>query len=840
LEGIVTIRNILLGSYAVLAAMLVGFAVVNGLRAAREVQASAAFLDSNSTEERLLAAAAALAIERGLSNAPLHAPDALPVEKRAEIAQERANADAATRDGVARLRSNPSMAGSSKAVDELEQSYREFANFRQKVDEALSGPMASRPADIVDQFAPTVTTLIDRINKLRMTLEALTQVPSADLAQLVQLRHVTALMAEEAGRERAVFGGNIAQRRPFSRDDVRALSEHRGQVQLAWSALDALRQRSDLPARLEEAIAAIDREFMHTFGELRASVLARAEDGNYPLTGREWVDRSGSALATILRLSAEAGNVARSAAEAAASDNRRQAIIYLALMIAAIAVAGCGFAMMLWRVVRPLDTMAAVLGRLATDRNVEIPNTKRADEIGEMARAAQTFKDGLIRMEKLEAEQKEAERRSAAERRVSMQKLTDEFEAAIGGIVKAAVLGDFSKRVSLEGKDGFVLNIGTAMNALCENVASVMDDLAHMFGALADGDFSRRITADYHGVFGQIKNDANSMAQRIASTIFEIKAVGREVSNAASEISASTTDLSQRTEEQAASLEETSASMEEMAATVKRNAENARQADRLTSGSREVADRGGQVVAKAVGAMARIEESSRKISDIIGVIDEIARQTNLLALNAAVEAARAGDAGRGFAVVASEVRSLAQRSSQAAKDIKDLITSSSSQVQEGVGLVNQAGTSLNEILASIKQVADIVAEIASASQEQSTGIDQVNNVLAQMDEATQQNSALVEENAASARTLEQQSETMNQKVAFFKLDDRPESHRIKTPIAASPVTQVIAKRVKKETASARGAAVVATAVNGRRGGPVGRTQAATAYAVAEDKDWREF
>jgi methyl-accepting chemotaxis protein len=246
------------------------------------------------------------------------------------------------------------------------------------------------------------------------------------------------------------------------------------------------------------------------------------------------------------------------------------------------------------------------------------------------------------------------------------------------------------------------------------------------------------------------------------------------------------------------------------------------------------------VVAKAVDAMARIEDSSRKISDIIGVIDEIARQTNLLALNAAVEAARAGDAGRGFAVVASEVRSLAQRSSQAAKDIKVLITNSSSQVQEGVGLVNQAGTSLTEILASIKQVADIVAEIASASNEQSTGIDHINKALTQMDAVTQQNSALVEENAASAKTLEHQSEAMNEKVAFFKLDEHVEthaSHVIKTP-APAPAARLAAKPAKREAAPVRKA--VAAAVNGRRGGPVGRMQAAVATAMAEDKDWQEF
>jgi methyl-accepting chemotaxis protein len=490
-------------------------------------------------------------------------------------------------------------------------------------------------------------------------------------------------------------------------------------------------------------------------------------------------------------------------------------------------------------IARPLRRMAEVLTTLTRDHAVDVPYTTRGDEVGDNARAAQTFKEGLIRMQRMEAEQKAAEKLSAEERQAAMQKLTDDFEATIGGIVKAAVVGDFSKRVSLEGKEGFILNLGGAMNTLCANVATTMDDLAQMFSALADGDFSRRITADYQGIFAVLKNDANAMADRIASTISEIKEVGREVSNAAVEISSSTSDLSQRTEEQAASLEQTSASMEEMSVTVKKNAENALQANQLTSGSRDIANKGGQVVAKAVDAMARIEESSRKISDIIGVIDEIARQTNLLALNAAVEAARAGDAGRGFAVVASEVRSLAQRSSQAAKDIKDLITNSSSQVHEGVGLVNEAGSSLTGILASIQQVADIVAEIASASQEQSTGIDHINRALSQMDEVTQQNSALVEENAASAKTLEHQSETMNEKVAFFKLDDQAEP-RVLKPSVSAPVARMAAKPAKKDAAPARKAAAVVAAVNGRRGGPVGRMQAAVASAMAEEKDWQAF
>ena len=225
--------------------------------------------------------------------------------------------------------------------------------------------------------------------------------------------------------------------------------------------------------------------------------------------------------------------------------------------------------------------------------------------------------------------------------------------------------------------------------------------------------------------------------------------------------------------------------MEQISAVVKKNAENAQQANQSAASTREVADRGGAVVAKAVGAMSKIEESSSKISDIIGVIDEIARQTNLLALNAAVEAARAGDAGRGFAVVASEVRSLAQRSSQAAKDIKGLITNTNSQVKEGVELVNQAGVALNEIVESIKTVATIVSGIASASMEQSTGIEQVNKALTQMDEMTQQNSALVEENAATAKTLEHQAKSMDERVSYFKIDEAVSGGAIQTIAAVA-------------------------------------------------------
>jgi methyl-accepting chemotaxis protein len=307
---------------------------------------------------------------------------------------------------------------------------------------------------------------------------------------------------------------------------------------------------------------------------------------------------------------------------------------------------------------------------------------------------------------------------------------------------------------------------------ICRPLAALVAPLE----GLAGGDFA--VTVPGRGrpdEIGQIANAVGKMTDRVRATIGNIKNSAQEVTNASAEISSSTTDLSQRTEEQAASLEETSASMEQISATVKKNAENAQHANESAAATRKVADHGGAVVAKAVEAMARIETSSGQIADIIGVIDEIARQTNLLALNAAVEAARAGEAGRGFAVVATEVRSLAQRSSQAAKDINNLISNSNAQVKDGVALVNQAGTALAEIVQSIRDVASVISEIASASAEQASGLDQINKAMGQMDEVTQQNSALVEENAATAKTLEHQAQAMHEQVAFFKVETAGET-----------------------------------------------------------------
>jgi methyl-accepting chemotaxis protein len=342
-------------------------------------------------------------------------------------------------------------------------------------------------------------------------------------------------------------------------------------------------------------------------------------------------------------------------------------------------------------------------------------------------------------------------------------------EKEVAGMVAGALRGDFETRLGLEGKEGFFKQLSEGLNQLSEVTQNGLTDVAQVLQRVASGDLTQKIEADYEGIFGQLKDDTNTTIERLREVVGRIMEATESINIASQEIAAGNQDLSSRTEEQASSLEETSSAMEELNATVKQNAENARQANDLAKTSNAGVVKGGQVVKEVVVTMGEIQASSKKISDIIGVIDSIAFQTNILALNAAVEAARAGEQGRGFAVVATEVRNLAQRSATAAKEIKTLIAESVDKVESGAKLVQQAGTTMDEVVTSFQQVASLVTEIASASREQSSGIEQTTQAVSQMDEVTQQNAALVEEAAAAAESLEEQARGLVQTMSMFKL-----------------------------------------------------------------------
>jgi len=339
-------------------------------------------------------------------------------------------------------------------------------------------------------------------------------------------------------------------------------------------------------------------------------------------------------------------------------------------------------------------------------------------------------------------------------------------------LVQSVSNGDLNSRISLETEDQFMQNMGQSMNELAETVRKVIEDISATTRSLAEGDLTVQQATDYEGVYSEIAENTNAAVNRLRATIETIGVASVEVGNASKEMRAGSIDLSHRTEQQAANIEETAASMEEVAATVTQNANNSSEANKQAVEAREQANEGGEIVEKAVTAMARIEESSQKIAEIIGVIDEIAFQTNLLALNAAVEAARAGDAGKGFAVVAAEVGKLALRSSDAAKEIKELIAGSGAEVKLGVELVENTGKSLEEIVGSVGRVADLISEISIASREQADSVQEINATIAKMDEMTQQNSALVEEYSASTGALENQSHFLLDSVAFFKVGEK--------------------------------------------------------------------
>ena len=390
--------------------------------------------------------------------------------------------------------------------------------------------------------------------------------------------------------------------------------------------------------------------------------------------------------------------------------------------------------------VAPVRRMTGAMSVMANGKlDVAIPDTDRKDEVGAMAQAMQIFRDNSLRAKALELETETMRDESEVERR--------RREAA-------------------------------AAQEAAEN-AVVIESLGKGLSALADGDLLYRIDAPFPARSEVLKTDFNRSISRLEETVTGVLGSVRGIDSGAGEISQASDDLSRRTEQQAASLEETAAALDEITVTVRKTAEGATQAATVTSGARQSAEASGAVVMNAVQAMQKIEDGSRQISQIVGVIDEIAFQTNLLALNAGVEAARAGESGRGFAVVASEVRALAQRSAEAAKEIKTLINSSGAEVENGVRLVSEAGSALQAIASQVNDISNLVVEIAASAKEQATGLHEINVAVNQMDQVTQQNAAMVEQATAASNALRQETAELSAQVSFFQVSGGK-------PVSAAP------------------------------------------------------
>jgi methyl-accepting chemotaxis protein len=456
----------------------------------------------------------------------------------------------------------------------------------------------------------------------------------------------------------------------------------------------------------------------------------------------------------------------------------------LGLLVLVLAVVWFGAGLL----AKPIRKMTGIMDGLAEgDYDVVVPYGDNRDELGAMARAVEVFRQNGLKVSQMT----EAEAARIIADQANRQAMMTELQGAFGAVVDAAIAGDFGKRVETEFPDPELNGLASSINSLVANVENGLEETGRVLTALANTDLTQRMEGDYQGAFANLKADTNAVADKLSEVVSQLRSTSRSLKTATGEILSGANDLSERTTKQAATIEETSATMEQLAATVLQNAQRAKEASVNAGEVTKTAEQGGQVMQQANQAMTAIEASSGKISNIIGLIDDIAFQTNLLALNASVEAARAGDAGKGFAVVAVEVRRLAQSAASASADVKVLIEQSAGEVGLGSRLVSDAAARLSTMLETARANNQLMEGIARDSREQASAIEEVNIAVRTMDEMTQHNAALVEETNAAIEQTEAQASALDQIVAVFNTgEERAAATVVKAPRAATRPTKM--------------------------------------------------
>lgn len=565
------------------------------------------------------------------------------------------------------------------------------------------------------------------------------------------------------------------------RVDIIAISRMTYQLALAPEkaadfAAETEKRAKEMLDRLPKIAATADAEEQKQLADIRASLssyfdsirsmvtIAGGAQGKDPAALKAALDKAlDGQKAVTAAVKVYSTYSAKTLAGARTEAINQSRFTMTALLVTALLCIGFGVAISFLvarrGIANPIRRMTAVMTEMAggnTGKAVE--DTDRLDEIGEMARALEVFRANEIQMREMEAQEQALNRQSK------------DLQVSISSIVAAAAAGDFSQRINKAYDDEDLKRFANGVNELVENVDRGVNEVRRVVAALADQDLTQDMRGNFQGAFAELQANVNTTMASLRATMNNVRSAASTITDSSGELSSASNQLSRRTEQQAAALEETAAALEEITTTVRTSTERANEASRMVAATKESAGRSGGIVQEAIDAMERIEQSSQKISQIISVIDEIAFQTNLLALNAGVEAARAGEAGRGFAVVAQEVRELAQRSANAAKEIKALINNSAQEVQGGVKLVFSTGEALKEIGDLVNHVNEQVSMIARAASEQSAALGEINTSVNHMDQMTQQNAAMVEETTASSQVLAGESRQLTELLSHFRLD----------------------------------------------------------------------
>ncbi len=777
------------------------------------------------TQGELLRLVELIGIERGAYNAALR--DEKTTDPNGDfIAKPRKTTDDTIAAALNAARASGHPAIDLPAIQALQAGLQDW---RKKVEAAIARPLAERPADVMNGYVPALAEMVGKLTPLLNRIDSAISRSDDDVALPMTIARLAADMRAEASIRGTTTVNVIASGKPFPPATRIFVAEQSGKVDAIWARIVMAMGMIDASANLKEKVEQTRKGFYVDLKQLLDSVYGASDKGEaYPFANiTEFRNKQNPLLYTAGYLRDAAIEDALKVADTLIAERTRHVMIESIIALLSVCILVIGTIFFLRRVIAPLGTMTVTMTRIAEGHSAEIGYADRTDEVGDMAKALTVFRRNADEKAKLEADERvraDAERGRLAEQRETEAAISREiaqFCMAVGD-------GDFSRRIDMAGKDGVFRDLSQQMNGLADTLQSVLNDLGRVLQGLSHGDLTATASGQYKGAFGDLAGAARETVSRLRDFAGKLAESAEMVRTASAEISSGSQDLAQRTESQAASIEETAASMHEITTTVKQNADNAQAANQLATAARDTAEKGGSVVANAVTAVTQIEDSARKISDIVGLIDEIAFQTNLLALNASVEAARAGEAGKGFAVVAQEVRALAQRSANASKDIKALITESNAQVKTGASLVNQTGASLTEIVTAIKKVSDIVAEIAAASREQATGLDQINTAVGSMDEMTQRNGALVEETSASAQALADQGRQLAELVGFFRTGAAPAA--APRPVAAAPAASA-------PTSAAPKPAVAASKPVAKPTQPAPRPAPAPANA---DEDWQEF